>query len=253
MGSPRLRELFHRIETTVSRGLLPLVVFDLDSTLFSTAPRNLRILREFVATHGERWPRLGPAVASLSEDDMGWNVYQSLQERGLGQAELISAIKTFWFDRFFTDEYVLSDTETPGAADYVSACHARGALIYYLTGRHVGGMEVGTVASLRRAGFPFWRGRCVLHLKPSFEMADKAFKDDAVADIRSYRGEVVGTFENEPGNANLFRRAFPGGLHFLLETIHSPEAETPDPELIRTADFVLGSVAAPDLRAADLL
>lgn len=239
MGSPLLRDLLARIDAASDRGVLPVVVFDLDSTLFSTAPRNLRILKEFVAARRERWPTLEPVVSTLTEADMGWNVHASLAARGFAQPDLLGELKKFWFDRFFSDEYLRTDTETPGAADYVTACHGRGALVYYLTGRHVGGMEVGTVGSLRAAGFPFWRGRCVLHLKPSFEMADRAFKDDAISDVRSYRGEVVGTFENEPGNANLFLAAFPKGLHFLLETICSPEAEKPDPALIRTADFLL--------------
>jgi hypothetical protein len=100
-------------------------------------------------------------------------------------------------------------------------------------------MEVGTVAALRSESFPFWRGRCVLHLKPSFEMSDRAFKDDAIGDVRSYLGEVVATFENEPGNANLFLSAFPEALHFLLMTVHSPGAEAPDPKLIKSDDFVI--------------
>ena len=70
-------------------------------------------------------------------------------------------------------------------------------------------------------------------------MEDKAFKDDALSDIRSYHGQVVATFENEPANANLFVRSFPEALHFFLETVSSPEPEEPSPELIRTVDFVL--------------
>src|SRR5262249_16347697 len=107
------------------------------------------------------------------------------------------------------------------------------------TGRHVGGMEVGTVRALTRHGFPFWHGRCVLHLKPSFEMDDRAFKDDALADIRSYQGRVVATFENEPGNANIFSAAFPGALRFWPRTIPSPGAESPASALIHTNDFAL--------------
>jgi len=70
-------------------------------------------------------------------------------------------------------------------------------------------------------------------------MNDRAFKDDAVADIRSYRGDVVASFENEPGNANMFLRAFPGAVHVLMLTIHSPEAEAPSPELVLSDDFVV--------------
>jgi hypothetical protein len=100
-------------------------------------------------------------------------------------------------------------------------------------------MGAGTVKALTDHGYPMWRGRCTLHLKPSFELDDKVFKDAALKDIRSNQGEVVATFENEPGNANLFYDAFPGGLHFLLETIHSTKAEVPYEQLLRSEDFLL--------------
>jgi len=239
MGSPRLRQVFAEVDSALARGTLPLVVFDLDSTLFSTAPRNLRILREFAALHGERFPGLRDSAAAVGVEHLGWDLREDLRRRGLQDPGLLAALRAFWSERFFSDDYLLADTPVPGAVEFVEACHERGALIYYLTGRHVGGMEVGTVRALTQHGFPFWRGRCVLHLKPSFEMNDRAFKDDALADIRSYQGHVVATFENEPGNANLFAAAFPAALHFFLVTIHSPDAEAPGQGLIRTQDFVL--------------
>lgn len=228
-----------RIDATLAAGRLPICVFDLDSTLFSTAPRNLRILQEFIESQRAAHPQLCEIADRLGVGDMGWNVYQDLLRFGVTDTALLDRLREFWFDRFFTDDYVLTDEPVKGAAEFVIACHTRGALIYYLTGRHVGGMEVGTVRSLTLKGFPFWRGRCVLHLKPSFEMNDRAFKDDAMNDIRSYRGDVVATFENEPGNANMFLRAFPSALHFLLMTIHSPDADAPASELVQSADFVL--------------
>ncbi|MBK7875809.1 MAG: HAD family hydrolase [Planctomycetes bacterium] len=239
MGSPRLREVFARIDSALSRGRLPVCVFDLDSTLFSTAPRNLQILREFARAHAAKHPELTAIAARMTAEDMGWNVHDDLAKAGVRDPALLAAVREFWAERFFRDEYLLHDHEVPGAAAFVERCHTQGALIYYLTGRHVGGMEIGTVQSLRKHGFPFWRGRCVLHLKPDFEMNDKAFKDDAIDDIRSYRGEVVASFENEPGNANMFLAAFPDALHVLLQTIHSPGAEPPRPELILTPDFLM--------------
>ncbi|MBI5363967.1 MAG: HAD family hydrolase [Planctomycetes bacterium] len=239
MGSPRLREVFTRIDAASARGKLPVCVFDLDSTLFSTAPRNLQILREFAREHAALHPELGAIAARMQVADMGWNVHDDLARAGVTDAGLLAAVKEFWKERFFQDEYLLHDHEVPGAAAFVETCHAKGALIYYLTGRHVGGMEIGSVQALRRRGFPFWLGRCVLHLKPDFDMDDRAFKDDAIADIRSYRGEVVASFENEPGNANMFLAAFPEALHVLLLTMHSPGAEPPRRELVRTDDFLL--------------
>lgn len=239
MGSPHLREVFTRIDDGLAEGVLPLVVFDLDSTLFTTGPRNLRILREFARAGADRWPDVGALVETLASDDMGWGIDECLRERGIADDRILRELRSFWYQRFFTDEYLEVDLPVPGAAEFVTACHDRGAMIYYLTGRHVGGMEVGTVRALTSHGFPYWRGRCALHLKPSFEMSDRAFKDDALADVRSYRGRVVATFENEPGNANAFSRAFPGALHFLMSTIHSPRAEAPLPGLIPNDDFRL--------------
>jgi len=240
VGSPRLREVLERIDAASSEGALPVTVFDLDSTLFTTGPRNLRILREFAALGEARWPGVRAIVSTLESSEIGWGVAECLRSRGLGDPSMLRELRAFWEQRFFTDEYLEDDLPVPGAVEFVTACHSRGALIYYLTGRHVGGMEVGTVRALRSHGFPFWRGRCVLHLKPSFEMSDRGFKDDAHADIRSYRGRVVATFENEPGNANGFLRSFPEALHFLMQTIHSPRAEPPLPELLPSDDFVLG-------------
>jgi hypothetical protein len=232
------RDVWQEIEAVAARGRLPICVFDLDSTLFSTAPRNHRILEEFVASRGAEHPDLAAAFAGMSEGDLGWNVHDDLARRGVRHAGLLSELKSFWRERFFTSEYLAYDRPLPGAAAFVLSAHARGALIYYLTGRHVGGMEEGTVRSLKRHGLPFWRGRCVVHLKPSFEMADSVFKTEAIADIRSYYGVVVATFENEPGNANLFLRSFPDARHFLLTTVHSPDAEEPRPELVRIPDFL---------------
>ena len=239
MGHPRLNEVLERIETVVGGGDLPVVVFDLDSTLFCTEPRNLRIIHEFVLEHGDEFSGLRAMVAGLKLSDMGWGVTEPFIDRGFDPPGFKKALGRFWGKRFFTNEYVISDHPTPGSVDFARQCHDRGAMLYYLTGRHVSDMGLGTVQALTDHGYPMWRGRCTLHLKPSFEMSDKPFKDGAIADIRSNQGQVVATFENEPGNANLFFDAFPGALHFLLETIHSTEAEEPYADLLRSADFLL--------------
>jgi hypothetical protein len=238
MGSRRLVEVFPRIEGSLERGRLPIVVFDLDSTLFSTGPRNLRILREFAESRPDLDPEIVARIAALDADEMGWSVAADLRRLGVSDAGVLSGLRAFWSRRFFTDEYVLDDTPVPGAASYVEACHRRGALVYYLTGRHDGGMGVGTVRALTDHGFPTPASRCVLHLKPSFDVDDRTFKEDALADIRAHGGSVVATFENEPGNANRFAEAFPEALHFWLTTVHSPNAEAPVADLIPSSDFL---------------
>jgi hypothetical protein len=237
MSSALLNEVLPRLTHTAAKGRLPLVVFDLDSTLFCTGARNLAILNEFVSSLSTPPRGLRELVSTLGPADMGWNVNDALRKRGVDDTALHAELKRFWSERFFTDAMVLHDEPLPGAAAFARACQAHGAMLYYLTGRHVGGMEHGTAASLLRHGFPLLDGRSVLHLKPSFTLADRRFKEEALAAIHALRGEVVATFENEPGNANLFLKHFPDAQHFLLETVHSPDAEAPDARLVRLSDF----------------
>lgn len=217
---------------------LPIVVFDLDSTLFLARSRNLRILQDF-AEYGGRYPDLPEFAAGLTVADLGYMVDHPLSERGMLTPELQADLRAFWAERFFTDDYCEHDVPTPGAPEFARACHEAGALVYYLTGRHVGGMAVGTTKALVQQGFPLFRGRTVLHLKPTFDMPDGDFKKQAVSDISSYSGEVIATFENEPGHAATLRRAFPAAMHFLLDTVCSPTAPEPHPELLIIPDFRL--------------
>jgi hypothetical protein len=237
--SHTLQSVLNAVSHTASQGTLPVVVFDLDSTLFSTRPRNLRILREFAATVPSH-KALQTIVPTLVPDDFAWDVTLPLTQRGLNDAALFKDLSAYWFERFFTDEYVLADTPTAGSVAFVHQVHNRGGFVYYLTGRDVHGMAQGTVAALTTHGFPFWCGRTSLHLKPSFETDDTEYKREALDDIRSHQGTVVATFENEPKNANMFRAAFPGGAHFLLQTEHSPDPETPHSEIVAIPDFLLG-------------
>ncbi|MCP4871504.1 MAG: HAD family hydrolase [Proteobacteria bacterium] len=218
---------------------LPIVVFDLDSTLFLARSRNLRILQDFAEYGCGRYPDLPEFAASLTVADLGYMVDHPLSQRGLLTDGLKTELRAFWAERFFTDDYCEHDQPTPGAPEFAQACHEAGALIYYLTGRHISGMALGTTTALVKQGFPLFRGRTVLHLKPTFEMPDGAFKKQAVADIHSYGGSVVATFENEPGHADTLRQAFPEGVHFLLDTVHSPTAPEPHPEIVHIPDFRL--------------
>lgn len=251
MGHSRLREVAERVEACRGRGTLPVVVFDIDSTLYDTGPRNLRILEEFAEARRRSRPEIDALVERVRGTEIGWNVMDALRRAGCADQELLDDLGRFWGRRFFTDTFVVFDEPVPGAPGFVRDCHERGAFVYYLTGRHVGGMEVGTVQALVRDGFPWGIGRTLLHLKPDFETPDAAFKDEALRDIRSLGGEVIATFENEPGNANLFSRAFPGALGFLLETTHAPNPPPLAPGILRTPDLILpAAVPAPAARGS---
>ena len=81
-------------------GTLPIIVLDLDSTLFDTAPRNLRILREFAANNHHK-PDIAAVVDTMSLADMGWNVTGALKKAGVDDEEVLAALKKFWAQRFY--------------------------------------------------------------------------------------------------------------------------------------------------------
>jgi len=228
-----LDHVINTVRAVRQAGQLPVIVFDLDSTLFNTSGRHLAIVQAFA----EQQPAVAEVVSTLGLDDFGWHVDAPLARRGVAETHLV-ALRAFWFERFFHDDWVGHDLAQKGGPEFVQEVHREGALVYYLTGRDVGGMARGTAQALLSQGYPFFTGRTVLHLKPHFDLDDVVFKDQATADIRSHGGQVVATFENEPGNANLFLDNFPQANHFLIGKVRSPTSPQPRPEIIEIADFV---------------
>jgi hypothetical protein len=219
-----------------SRRSPALAIFDLDSTILSTQPRNWAILNEF-ASRPDVPSALRPVVEKLGPDDMGWNIMEDVRSRGFHDEDVLKALRQFWFERFFNDDYLHHDEPVPGAVEFVRDTHAAGGTIVYLTGRDEPKMGRGTRASLRTRGFPIDDDRIVLRLKPRFEDEDLAFKRSTLAELASM-GEVVATFENEPANANLFHQTFPRAHHLFLETVHSPNPPPLLPGILRLKDFV---------------
>jgi hypothetical protein len=231
-----LDDVLERVVQERAAGRVPTVLFDIDSTLVSTKPRNAAIAREFASVGAELHPAVA-RLASCGPEEMGWLVSDALRARGCDEPEVLEAMMAYWFTRFFAGDVLVHDVEVPGAVAYARAVHEAGALVYYLTGRDAPNMGEGTVASLTELGFPLWRGRVVLHLKPHHDLPDRAYKSDALEDVRSHLGPVVATFENDPGNANLFAGAFPDAIHVWMQTECAPDADAPRPELVRIPDF----------------
>lgn len=233
-----LGEILDRVSRTRASGRLPVVVFDLDSTLIETAPRHLAILREFVA---EAWPdpSVAEVVAGLTTVDFGWAVGAPLRRRGVDSPDLHEALIRFWFERFFDSDYLRHDTAAPGAVEFVRAVVERGGFAYYLTARHLPEMGLGTVESLIKLGFPYLDGCSTLQLKPSKSDGDAPFKRAAHAAIAALGGEVVATFENEPGHLNALLDDFPAAAHVRYGHVHSPDAPAPRPEIHHIESFRL--------------
>lgn len=216
-------------------GSVPVVVFDLDATLFDNGPRTWAILDEFAAQSGHT--QLREKLAQLPKTGLPYLIKDTLALLGVTDEATIAAAQDAWFKRFFTDAYQAHDVPMAGAQAFARELYKAGATLVYLSGRDAPNMLVGCAESLRQHGFPVGLAHTLIVLKPDFESEDLAFKEDAV-DFIAGLGEPVLAVDNEPGNCNLFLRAWPKAIVGLIETQHAPNPPALDDGVIRFADFL---------------
>jgi predicted secreted acid phosphatase len=228
--------IIDRISEAKSAGKDPLVVLDLDGTLYDNAHRILRILQEFSHLHGHGHQDLHELVRRLVPADIAYTVTQTLHAQGYKNDAVTEEAERFWRKRFFSSEYVVYDLPIPGAVELVGDLYKRGAVPAYLTGRDAPNMLLGTVRCLQRDGFPIGTVDTRLIMKQDFETKDTVYKG-AVKDHLRASGELVAVFDNEPAICNLFKEAFPEAVVVWLDTRCTPDAVATREDVIRTPDF----------------
>lgn len=227
-----LERVLERVLETRASGEVPVVVFDLDDTLFSTQNRHLRILGEFAASRAGG----AQALASLPPGALRYSIKDTARAAGVTDEALLRDLQAFWFERFFADEYLGADAPVPGAPAFVRSVIEAGGVVVYLTGRDET-MREGTLQALEQAGFPAPDGEAVrLILKPRFDAQDLAFKREAFETVAAL-GAVAAGFENEPAYLNAMLERFPRMLAVLLETQHSGKPCEPHEAILRVKDF----------------
>lgn len=221
MSQSCLSEVFTKIRLVLEAGHTPVVVFDLDFTLFDNTPRSLGILQHLAEVHSEDLPELSSGLSPVPAD-LPYDHSAILEQVGISPdhhifPELISQFG----DLFFSSRFLHLDQPIDGAVEYIGKVMKAGATIVYLTGRDRLGMYDGTVASLKTHGFPLAHLRSHLYMKPDTVTRDWNFKRKARRDIASY-GTLVAFFDNEPPNANEFLEAFPKAIIVLVDTKCAP-------------------------------
>lgn len=233
-----LGRLVDEVEALGRRGFSPVVVFDLDDTLFSTAARHIKILREYAAQPDvrKRWLEEAWALVRIEPAQLKYSILDTAAAAGVSRPELLQDLKSFWARRFFTNDYLLADEPLAGAPEYCEELRRRGARLVYMTGRDET-MRQGTERALASRGFPAPGGQgASLILKPRFDAPDLAFKMEAISRLGEW-GVVTGAFENEPAHINLFSDAFPEALMYFVDTKHSGKPIEPHPEVQWIKDF----------------
>lgn len=222
--------------------LAPVLLLDLDSTLYEVGSRTFQILKEWIASPESReFPKVRDRLTQMKLPEMGYSLLDTFSALGLsvmdlGVEDALKAAKKFWGQRFFTNEYLSFDQTYAGAPEFVQKAYEVGAEIVYLTGRDEPGMGKGTRNRLIRDGFPFDKDRTHLLLKKSFELDDLDHKTKAT-DYVKRTGNLIASFENEPPNVVALSDIFPAAMHVFVDTIYSDRPALPKAGFYRITGF----------------
>jgi hypothetical protein len=214
-------DVFSHISQIRDGGTLPIVIFDLDGTLFNNGPRSKQIFLDFAEERNDT--TLEVTLGTIDANSMKYRVRETLIEVGITDSTLLSELMVFWKSKFFTSEYLRYDEPIAGGVEFVNELHDSGALIIYLTGRDMAGTLEGTVSSLKDHKYPIGILGTELIMKPERYMKTVLFKEESVTYIKKL-GTVIAIFENEPENINNLITHFKESLPFFLETGHKPSA-----------------------------
>ncbi len=217
-------EFLERVLSRVSpsgNSRAPVVVFDVDGTLYDNRSRTREILGEYAEQVRADFPEIAEALAPLERDGVAYMLADTLHGCGITRVDAIQDITRFWRERFFSEAYLAHDETVPGAVSYVRACHQAGATIVYFTGRDVSRLLGPTLDGLRDRGFPVGVAGVELLFNPDATLPDEAFKRVAMTSLERV-GRVVALFDNEPANCNVARQRYPEALVGWVQTQHVP-------------------------------
>lgn len=217
-----LGTIINEVRTAYNKQERPMVIFDLDGTLLDNRPRHLEIIKEYANRELKRVrPEDYKKLMALQVYQVQYGVADTLAVAGVTDPAVINNAAVFWADRFFNDDSLKHDVPSPGAVTFVRTLYSNGARIVYLSGRDQPRQLMGTIKSLRDHGFPIGIQGTELIMKPTLQTQDAIFKQQVTNYLRHY-GKVIATFDNEPANVNVFKRAFADARILLYQAQHAP-------------------------------
>ncbi|HBP18636.1 MAG TPA: hypothetical protein DEA08_12730 [Planctomycetes bacterium] len=190
------------------------VLFDLDSTLIDTRPRQVAVLRAWAAREG-----VTELYGLQPEHIQSWDWTETLKRAGAPFPrikELAKRLRQPWSEGYWSDAALVHDLPMAGASAYLRALHAKGATLAYV-GRRAS-QEAGTRRSLEQLGFPLGeRARLVLdevaeaETRKARKAAAKAARERSLSTVAAL-GSVVAAFENEGHQVDALRQRWPGAV-----------------------------------------
>lgn len=230
-NSEVLEAVRERARRCLAQAQSPVVLLDLDYTLYHITERTRAILQEGLSDFSsELSPAIKNWIRSLEKNNMGFSLLDSMAAFGLNVddpdiLEQHERLKRYWFPLFFSNQYLHLDEVYPGAVAFAKSLSSLGARIVYLTARHASTMESGTQQTLKRDGFALGENETLI-MKVDEAESDSDFKAGVYEKV-AHLGRVVASFENEPKNlAALFER-FPKAMHVFADTLCSQAPARP--------------------------
>jgi hypothetical protein len=214
----RLASVLRRVQDTVRRGGKPVIVMDMDDTMFDARPFAAFAVRRAAQEALARDPS-GPRAAAMRRlltagpEDIVGRTTEAL--RGLGvDMEVDKALVDRFREIYYSPEWLSAETIMPGMAEFLARAHALGAHIVYLTGREESAaMRAGTELQLARHGLPHpgreERVSLILKTDDFRHDFDGSLFKNAMADVIDGFGEVVAAFDDLHANVETFRKRFP--------------------------------------------
>jgi beta-phosphoglucomutase-like phosphatase (HAD superfamily) len=223
-ATPVTEKILEDVKTAYAKQERPVVVFDLEGTVFDNRPRILQILKEYADQDLKSVrPEAAQKISALTPQLIQYMLADTLQKAGVTEEAVVNNAAVFWSQRFFADDYLRYDAPVPGAVNFVRALYSAGARIVYLSGRDAPRQLIGTVRALRDHGFPIGIQGTELILKPSLQVVDAQYKQQATNYLRHF-GKVIAAFDTEPANVNVYKRAFADASVILVSAPHTPNA-----------------------------
>lgn len=224
-------EIFNKIkDLALIKKTHPLVVFDLDSTLFDVSPRLEKALIDVASEPfiKENFPNVIPYFKNIKAQRQDWEFVDVLKRAGVDHDhhELFRTVRHFWVQRFFSNEYIHYDVPYEGSVEFVQKINQLKVPIVYLTGRDYLRMEQGSREVLKKWNFPLDDITSLLVMKPERSMDDALFKHDWVQKHITTTKTSLFLFENEPVNINLIAKTFPDVEMVFFDSTHSRKAQT---------------------------
>ncbi len=224
-----MESLISRLDQALNGQKKPVLVFDIDSTIFNVSPRNQDIFDLFCSINSSKYPIL-PKLSSnyrLTYEDWGLEPY--IQSADTNESLKKDAV-SFWKTHFFAGTFLFSDEPYVKAIELIKLLHKKGAVVLYLTGRDNQRMRAGTLAQLKHWLLPLEKDDDLI-TKPHKGMKDGEYKSEALLKIfESYKNHPVFFFDNEP--SVLEHCIFPGFDSYtpvFIKSTHSNRS-TPQPE-----------------------